>query len=364
MKIFLASPSMRIGGAERVVTMLATELVDRGHDVVLFAPPGERDEDLRHVPHVRLRLEEHGRTGVGAMRSARQMGRAIGQTEPDIVHAQNVKYTAIGRVAASLTAPTHRRPVLATFHGVLPAEYRHAALLLRLADHVACVSSAVLERIVAAGLPRSRVSLVRNAVEVPPPLDSARRAALDRELGLAGAPVIAIVGRLVAQKAHERFVIAARIVAAAHPEARFLIVGNGPRRAAIEQQVAAAGLSDRVVLTGGRSDAREIIARAQILTFSSDWEGLSIAALEALAAGTPVVSTDVEGMRELLAGGAGAIVPLDDGTALGGRLLTLLNDESARLAMGRAGRELIARDFSLQRMVDAYVQLYERLARS
>jgi glycosyltransferase involved in cell wall biosynthesis len=392
MKIFLASPSMRIGGAERVVTMLATELVDRGHDVVLFAPPGERDDDLQHVPHVRLRLEEHGRTGLGAIRSARHMGRAIGQTAPDIVHAQNVKYAAIGRVAASLTSPsrrrplpatsptsptrhqpvpatsptspTRRRPVLATFHGVLPTEYRHAALLLRLADHVACVSSAVLERIVAAGLPRSRVSLVRNAVEVPPPLDSARRAELDRELGLAGAPVIAIVGRLVAQKAHERFVIAARIVASAHPEARFLIVGNGPRRDEIEQQVAAAGLTDRVLFTGGRSDAREIIARAQILTFSSDWEGLSIAALEALAAGTPVVSTDVEGMRELLAGGAGAIVPLDDGTALGGRLLTLLNDKPARLAMGRTGQELIARNFSLKRMVDAYVQLYERLVRS
>jgi glycosyltransferase involved in cell wall biosynthesis len=385
MKVLLASPSMRIGGAERVVTMLAAGLVDRGHDVILVAPPGERDADLREVPHVRLRLDDHGRAATGAIRSAGQMARALSRLKPDVLHAQNVKYTAIGRLATTLQPPSHqprsqeprtrrpqphspgarahrpqpdssgtradrsrsRIPVLATFHGVLPAEYRRAALLLRLADHVACVSSAVLERIVAAGLPCSQVSLVRNAIEIPPPPDAAQLTELDRELGLTGAQVVAIVGRLVTQKAHERFVAAARLVAAARPATRFLVVGDGPRRSAIERQVAYAGLSDRVLFTGRRSDAREIIARAQVLVFSSEWEGLSIAALEALAAGTPVVSTDVEGMRELLNGGAGAVVPLDDGAALGERLLELLGNEPERQAMGRIGRELIARDFSL-----------------
>jgi glycosyltransferase involved in cell wall biosynthesis len=405
MRVLLASPSMRIGGAERVVTMLAAGLVDRGHDVILVAPPGERDADLQEVPHVRLQLDDHGRTATGAIRSTGQMARALSRLKPDVLHAQNVKYTGIGRLATAIRAPSHqppshwpgshrpgsqgpgsqgpsahrpqshsptaradrprsRIPVLATFHGVLPAEYRRAALLLRLADHVACVSSAVLERIVAAGLPRSQVSLVRNAIETPPPPDAAQLARLDRELSLTGAQVVAIVGRLVTQKAHERFVVAARLVAAARPATRFLVVGDGPRRSAIERQVAYAGLSDRVLFTGRRSDAREIIARAQVLVFSSEWEGLSIAALEALAAGTPVVSTDVEGMRELLSGGAGAVVPLDGGDALGERLLELLGNEPERQAMGRIGRELIARDFSLDEMIDAYVALYERLARA
>jgi glycosyltransferase involved in cell wall biosynthesis len=389
MKVLLASPSMRIGGAERVVTMLAAGLVERGHDVILVAPPGERDADLQEVPHVRLRVDDHGRTATGAIRSTGQMARALSQLKPDVLHAQNVKYTAIGRLATAVRPPAHQPPshgarahrsqprshgarahrprshipVLATFHGVLPAEYRRAALLLRLADHVACVSSAVLERIVAAGLPRSRVSLVRNAIETPPAPGAAQLTELDRELGLTGTQVVAIVGRLVAQKAHERFVVAARLVAAARPATRFLVVGDGPRRSAIERQVAYAGLSDRVLFTGRRSDAREIIARAQVLVFSSEWEGLSIAALEALAAGTPVVSTDVEGMRELLNSGAGAVVPLDGGVALGERLLALLGNEPERQAMGQIGRELIDRDFSLDEMIDAYVALYERLAR-
>ncbi|HXA53412.1 MAG TPA: glycosyltransferase [Solirubrobacteraceae bacterium] len=353
---------MRIGGAERIVTMLAAGLVERGHEVILVAPAGERDEDLRGVPHVRLRVDERGRTALGALRAAGRLARILGRLQPDVVHAQNVKYATIARLATTLQ-PRSRTPLLASFHGVLPAEYRRAALLLRGADHVACVSGAVLERIVAAGLPRTRASLVRNAVELPPPLTPARRAQIERELGVAGTQSVAIVGRLVAQKAHERFVVAARLVADALPDTRFLVVGDGPRRAEIERMVAQAGLSERMRFTGRRSDAREIIALAQVLVFSSEWEGLSIAALEALAAGTPVVSTDVEGMRELLSSGAGAVVPLDDGAALGERLLALLRDQPARLAMGRVGRALIAKDYSLQRMISAYVSLYERLAR-
>lgn len=363
MRVLLTSPSMRIGGAERVVTMLAAGLAQRGHEIALAAPPGERDADLRDVPHLRIPLEEHGRAASGVIQTVAQMRRAIAHFEPDVVHAQNVKQAATARAASTVAHPgRRRRPVLATFHGVLPAEYRHAALLLRLADHVACVSQAVLENIVAAGLPGSHASLVRNAIEPPPPLDDTRRAELDREFDLDGRPAVAIVGRLVAQKAHQRFLVAAGLVAAARPDTRFLVVGDGPLRSQIEAQAEAAGLTGSVRFAGRRPDAREIIERAEVLVFSSDWEGLSIAALEALAAGTPVVSTDVEGMHELLAGGAGAVVPLDDGTALGQRLIEILDDEPRRLAMGHAGRELIARDFSLGAMIDAYVRLYERLA--
>jgi len=234
--------------------------------------------------------------------------------------------------------------------------------VLRTCDHVACVSADLLERIVAAGVPAGRASLVRNAVALPAPLAPRRREQLDRELGTAGVPVVAIVGRLVAQKAHERFVLAARRVADELPDVKFLIVGEGPRAQEIQDQVTAAGLAAQTLLTGQRTDAREIIARADVVVFSSEWEGLSIAALEALAAGTPVLSTDVHGMRDLLAGGAGAVVALDDGLALGARLVELLRDEPARAAMGRIGRELIAREYSLDAMVDAYAELYERLA--
>ncbi|HEY8583151.1 MAG TPA: glycosyltransferase, partial [Capillimicrobium sp.] len=324
-------------------------------------PAGARDDDLVGVPHRRVLLDDSGRSPTAGARATVQLARAVRQLAPDVVHAQNAKATAQAGLAARAARPTARPPLLATFHGVLPAEYPAAARLLRLADHVASVSADLHDRIVDAGFPAARASVVRNAVEPAAPLSDEARAALDAQLGLEGAPVVAIVGRLVAQKAHHRFVRAAAIVARAVPAARFLIVGDGPLRDEIETSVREAGLAGRVVLTGVSAQARELIARADVLAFSSDWEGLSIAALEALAAGTPVVSTDVQGMRELLAGGAGAVVELDDGTALGERLALLLSDEAERAAMGRAGRELIEREFSLDGMLDAYERRYRAL---
>ena len=360
MKILLTTPSMQAGGAERVVTMLAAEFAARGNEVALVAPFGMRDDDLREVEHLRLPLTDHGRTAAGAAMSAVELGLAISRFLPDVIHAQNVKSGVIARAAAARFR--QRSPVLATFHGVLPAEYRRSARLLRAVDHVACVSRDLLDGIVVAGLPTSKVSLIPNAIPPADKLEPAERAHLDSELELTAAPVVAIVGRLVPQKAHHRFVVAARAIASEIPLVRFLIVGDGPERAAIEAQVEAAGLADHVRFTGTRQDARRIIARADVVVFSSEWEGLSIVALEALAAGTPLVSTDVQGMRDLLATGAGAVVPLDDGSALGERTINLLRDETERASMGAAGRDLIARDFSLHRMIDAYEGLYESLA--
>jgi glycosyltransferase involved in cell wall biosynthesis len=362
MRILLSSSSMQAGGAEQVVTMLAEGLAARGNCVGVAAPPGPRDEDLRDVPHSRLPLDDHGRAAGGAAQTAIQLARAIHRFSPDVVHAQNVKATVIARAGALAARPRRRPPVLTTFHGVLPVEYRRSARLLQAADHVACVSPDLYENIVAAGLKAWRATLVRNAITPADPLEPGDRTALDEELGIAGAPVVAIVGRLVPQKAHQRFIAAARLVADQLPAARFLILGDGPCRGEIEAMVAAAALGDKVQLTGVRSDARKIIARAEIVAFSSDWEGLSIAALEALAAGTPVVSTDVQGMRELLVeSGAGAVVPLDEGTALGQRILALLCDDGERRRMGATGERLIASDYSPQAMIDSYERLYKRL---
>jgi glycosyltransferase involved in cell wall biosynthesis len=354
---------MAVGGAERVVAMLVAALANRGHEVSLVAPPGMRDADLLGIPHLRLALSDDGRALGGAAQGALRLASIIRRVRPDVVHAQNVKSAALAGVSARLARPGGRPGVLATFHGVTPQEYPRAARLLRLADHVACVSDDLCERIVSAGLPGNRVSLVRNAVELFAPLDATRRESLDAEFGLTeDTPIVAIVGRLVPQKAHARFVEAARVAAQSRPDLRFLVVGDGPLRAEIEARVERAGLAGQVVLTGDRPDARDIIARADVLAFSSDWEGLSIAALEGLAAGTPVLSTDVEGMRELVAGGGAAVVPRDEGGALGARLLELFNDPLERQRMGEAGRAMIAQEFSLETMIDGYERLYRTVA--
>jgi glycosyltransferase involved in cell wall biosynthesis len=185
--------------------------------------------------------------------------------------------------------------------------------------------------------------------------------ALDAELGLhPDSPVVSVVGRLVAQKAHDRFLRAAKLVHQKVPRAKFLIVGDGELRAPTEALAGRLGLADAVVFTGIRADATTIIARSDLLVFSSDWEGLSIAALEALARGVPVVSTAVEGTRELLSEGAGVVVPHED-EALAAAIVECLGDPERRAELGATGRRIHRERFSTARMAAVYRTLYERL---
>jgi glycosyltransferase involved in cell wall biosynthesis len=357
-RIVLVCPSMQFGGAERLVVDLAAQLAGQHHAVAIAAPAGPLDAEV--APGVeRLVLDEAGRSPVGSARNAARLARFARRFGADVLHGHNVKATAVAAAAARLSGRRPRPPVAATFHGVAHAEYRPAARLLRGADRVACVSADLLDRLVAAGHPPDRLTVIPNAVGVAPPGD---RAALDAELGLGDAPLVAIVGRLVAQKAHEHFLAAMAELARAVPEARALVVGDGPRRAELEALAADRGLSGRVTFTGARRDARELIARADVLVFSSHWEGLSIAALEALAAGTPVVSTDVEGMRELLGGGAGRLVPPADPGALAAAVADVLRSPELRAEMGAAGRDLVARRYAPAAMRDAYLELYRDAA--
>lgn len=360
LNVMLVSPSMQAGGAERVLTLLACELSARGHHVCLAAPRGPRDRDLEGVPHARIDLHDRGRT-LGLALETIELARAIRRVRPAIVHAQNPRLAAMTRVAAMLAGPQKRTPVLATFHGVLPSEYGGAARLLRIADHTVCVSSDLREQIMAAGLASEKTSVIYNAVERIEPLDTPQRESIDAELGLDGAPVAAVVARIVPQKAHDRFVRAAAVAVARVPSLRLLVIGDGPLRAQTEAAVKACGLTESFIFTGVRSDARRLIERADVLVFSSDWEGMSIAALEAMAAGVPVLSTDVQGMRELFASGAGEVVPLDEGLALGERLADLVLDRQRRQTMGAAGLALIDSRHTASAMTDAYESRYRRL---
>jgi glycosyltransferase involved in cell wall biosynthesis len=355
-RIVLVCPSMQFGGAERLVVDLAAQLAAQHLAVAIAAPAGPLDAEL--APGVeRLVLDETGRSPLGSARNAVRLARFARRFRADVLHGHNVKASTVAAAAARLTGRRPRPAVAATFHGVAHAEYRAAARLLRGADRVACVSADLRDRLVAAGHPPERLDVIPNAVSVAPPRPG-DRAALAAELGLDDGPLVAIVGRLVPQKAHEHFLAAMAEVVRAVPEVQGIVVGDGPRRAELEALSAACGLAGRVTFTGVRRDARELIARADVLVFSSHWEGLSIAALEGLAAGTPVVSTDVEGMRELLSGGAGRLVPPGDPEALAGAVVEVLRSPELRAAMGAAGRDLVSRRYAPAAMRDAYLALY------
>ena len=256
---------------------LATAHAGDGVQVAIIAPPGRLDRDWQALGIERMLIPSAERDPVDLARAARCVRSALRGWLPDVVHAHNVKATAMSLTGAR--GISARTPVLTTLHGVAPRQTRAAAGILRFADMVAAVSNEVRQQIVSHGLKAQRVEVVHNGVTEIPPLDDLTRATYDRELALNG-PVIASVGRLAPEKAQDRFLAAAAIVLDSCPDATFLIVGDGPRWD-LEKPAAELGIEHAVRFTGTRDDARLLIDRADIMVLSSDREGHSIAALEA-----------------------------------------------------------------------------------
>jgi len=187
-----------------------------------------------------------------------------------------------------------------------------------------------------------------------------RRLAAD--LGLGGAPVVGIVGKLSPVKGHEFFLEAAAAVARERGDVRFLVVGDGTRRAELEGLAAALGLSGRVVFAGARNDVPAVLRLMDVFTLSSVSEGAPHAVMEAMAAGLPIVATDVGGVMDVVGGPSAAVlVPPRDPSAMARGILRLLQDPSEARAMGaalgRAARERHDVGAVVRRVEDAFLRV-------
>ncbi len=218
----------------------------------------------------------------------------------------------------------------------------------------------------AEGCPRRKVRVIPNGVDTDRfhPRWPDRRVL--EELGLEpGTPVAGIVAALRPEKNHELFLRAAARVHAARPNARFLVVGDGPRRAALEQLAAELKLKDAVRFLGTRADVPAVLSVVDVLLLTSHMEANPVSILEAMAAEKPVVATRVGSVPETVHEGAtGYLVEPGDAEALAARTIALLDDRAHAEALGRAGRETVLRHWSIDRMVRGYEQLlagiYER----
>ncbi len=215
----------------------------------------------------------------------------------------------------------------------------------------------------AEGCPRRKVRIIPNGVDTDRfhPRWPDRRVL--EELGLEpGAPVAGIVAALRPEKNHELFLRAAALVHAARPNARFLVVGDGPRRAALEQRAAELKLTDAVRFLGTRADVPEVLSAVDVLLLTSHMEANPVSILEAMAAEKPVVATRVGSVPETVHDGAtGYLVEPDDAEALAARTMALFDDRTHAETLGRAGRETVLRHWSIDRMVRGYEQLLREI---
>lgn len=215
-------------------------------------------------------------------------------------------------------------------------------------------------------LPARKVVVVPNGVDTHRFRPEPDVAGVREKLGVdRAAPVVAIVAALRPEKNHELCLDAARRMTKRLPEARFLVIGDGPRRAALEALAAEYGIARQVAFLGSRTDVPRLLAAADVFALTSHNEANPVSILEAMSVGLPVVATNVGSVAEAVCEGeTGYLVPPGNADALAERLVELLEDPQRRAAMGIAGRERVARRWSVDVMVAGYEELiaslYER----
>jgi glycosyltransferase involved in cell wall biosynthesis len=191
----------------------------------------------------------------------------------------------------------------------------------------------------------------------------APRAELCQELGLGSdAKLVGMVGRLEPVKGHRYFIEAAAQVAREHPNAHFLLVGDGQLQEEIRRQAAGLGIADRLHLLGYRKDAARVVAAFDLSVLASLHEGSPNTVLEAMAAGVPVVATAVGGTKELVTEGeTGYLAPPADADTLAQRISWALAHEEERIRFAASARQAVCSNYGMSRMVSEMERLYDQL---
>ncbi|MCW2577921.1 MAG: glycosyl transferase group 1 [Modestobacter sp.] len=356
--VLLVIDSLDGGGAERYVVDLAIALRGRGWPVeVACSTGGVRAGALTDagIPvSVLLGGLVKRRVSGGYGRALRRLVR---DRRPAVVHAHLYASAAAAVVATRGLSV----PVVLTEHTEAPWRDRAARAISRRVyqrvDHVVAVSSAIRDTLVGTyGVPSGRVDLLLPATAAP--------AAAPRRATGGTAATVGVVGRLVPEKGVDVFLRAVALVSAAVPAARFVVVGDGPLRAALEDRAVSLGLTGVVTFTGFRPDAPQLIAGLDVLVVPSRSDGSPLVVCEAMAAGIPVVASRVGGLPDLVAhGDSGLLVRPEDPADLARSLVRLLRDPAAAQALGRRGRQL-AEARSHARLVDRMTEVYAAVARS
>ncbi len=291
--------------------------------------------------------------------------------QPTIVHTHTAKAGLLGRIAARAA----RVPIVVhTYHGhVLHGYFSPAKTavfrwletrLTALADALVAVSESVKDDLVSLGVARSdRIRVVPLGLDLAHLGGELPRGALRREVGIAnGAPLVGMVGRLVPIKDVPTFLEAARLVRERQPEARFVLVGDGEERSALEMECQRRGLGGAVTFLGWRSDLAAVYGDLDVVVNSSRNEGTPVALIEALAAARPVVATCVGGTPDLLANGAhGRLVPPGEPAALANAIEETLEQSEAARLRAQAGREHVLERHSAARLIRDVDELYREL---
>jgi glycosyltransferase involved in cell wall biosynthesis len=360
------------GGPDKTI-LLSAERHDRARlGVVLAYIRDARDQEFQITAKARARelcfyeIREWGKFDPRVVCAIRDI---VLRHEINVIHSHDYKSDLFAylvrrwlwRRRMALVSTAHAWVML----GPRGELYRRLDLfLMRRFDHLIAVSHATKAEMVAAGVPAAKIGVIHNAVDTEAWAPHRVTADLRAELGVGQAfPVIGYVGRITPEKDLETWLRAGALIADKHPDARFIMVGEG-RDGTVQRQLrllaTSLGIDAQVIFPGYRENLLPAYNTFDLFMLSSRREGLPNSILEAMAMGLPVVTTDVAGAKELVIDGrTGFVRPQGDVYGLAQAALTLVEDAGLRRRMGQAGRERVERDFSFTQRVRRIENLYE-----
>jgi glycosyltransferase involved in cell wall biosynthesis len=292
-----------------------------------------------------------------------RLSRVIKQLRPDVVHAHDPQAVTMAATALSITSPTPMPVFVASRR--IESRVSHSSFsrwTYAQVDGFIANSRVISDRLVTDGVPRSKITIVNEGVDVERivRLQAANvRAAFYLPMQ---APVVGNVAALVPHKGQHHLIDAAAITVRQVPDARFVIVGDGELRPALEDQIRHKHLERHVFLAGFRADALELTKGFDLFAMSSTSEGMCTALVDAMAASKAAVATDAGAISEVMVDGeTGFLVPMRDHEAMAGRIVQLLKNTSLRGCMGEAALQRARERFTVDRMVDGTQAAYDML---
>ncbi len=352
------------GGGERMARGLAEEIAGRGEDVVLCVTRGVSDQDRAALERTGMRvlgLDRGSRFQLGAFRPLLSL---LKEEDFEVLHAHkfgsNVWGVLFGRLRRVPVVIAHEQTW--SYEGN-PLRKGLDWLMGRFSAAFIAVSSLDRKRMIELEhIPAEKVVMIPNAY-VPRP--GQQVGDLRAELGVA--PEVPLVGTAAVfrpQKALEVMLEAFALVAADHPDARFVMAGDGEhegQRGELEELAGRLGIAESTHFIGMREDVETVIEGLDITAMSSDYEGTPLFAVECMAAGKPLVATRVGGLPDLVEDGvSGLLVPPRDPAALAAGISSLLADDALRRRIGEGARERSGQ-FTMAHIGDRFMALYERL---
>ena len=346
-----------VGGMETSVVRLAGDLRDAGVDVLALCPFESAITAALRACGCDVRIAAVPNDP--SWTTLRDVAEWVASEDVDVLHAHLANAHVLGALVGALTG----RACLATLHGLAIPMLDFEAHRFGPHMHVAVVCRSALAHARAIGVPPSRLHYLPNGV---PPVPAPPERSLHALAGLPpDTPLVGFVGRLAPEKGPERFVRLAFALRRVRPDARFVMLGEGPLASSLEARARELGVADRVTLLGARSDAPALMAGLDVLVMPSLAEGLPLVLLEAMAAGIAIVASPVGAVPEQIEHGrTGMLVDAGDVAELAAVTADLLADAHRRRAHGEAAHRAAQAGLSQHAASEATIGVYRRLVRA